>query len=221
MVWSEAETAERRKELDESDWRTERSAERQHEVEEWLRVRAILVNAVSVTKGALGRMVTWKNGWTAGSVGNDGGGLANLSEMSFKNAIAALVEQVYEIEHETSRLYREGDFKKWDGQMWYNGSIDVKDARWVAVRWGIQKALLAIGFYVDLWRSLHPGVPGEWGLYEEGMTELGSLVFVEKTQEEATPTNEPESTQLVVNIQDGGAGQTERIQELLGALRRL
>ena len=62
MVWSEAEMAERRKELDESDWRTERSAERRHEVEEWLRVRAILDNAVRETKGAVGIIVAWKNG---------------------------------------------------------------------------------------------------------------------------------------------------------------
>ena len=215
MVWSEAELAERRKELDESDWRTERSVERRHEVEEWLRVRAILDNAVRETKGAVGIIVAWKNGWTAGSVGSDGGGLAKLSEMSFKKAVRGLVEQVYEIEHETSRLYREGDFEKWDGQRWYNDSFDVKDARWVAMRWGIQQGLLAMQFYVDLWRSLCPGVPGEWGLYEEGMAELGSLVFVEAREAEAAAG----AASALAGLDLGVRRQDCRMQRLLGELQ--
>ena len=45
------------------------------------------------------------------------------------------------------------------------------------------------------------------------------LMFIDMMKDRA-PTNEPEST-AVGNINDVGAGQTERIQELLGALRRI
>jgi hypothetical protein len=102
---------ERQKELDEALWSMRISEERRQEVAEWLRVRAVLDHAWRETKNVLGAMVSWSNGWTTGGlvVAREGGGVARLSQLSFKQAIRGLVEQVYEIEHETSRLYRQYD----------------------------------------------------------------------------------------------------------------
>lgn len=197
--------------------------------EEWLGVRAVLDNACRETNGALGRMVVWSNGWTRSDTEleesrNGGGGVTKLTELSFKKAIRGLVGQVFEIEHETSRLYRQGDFERWRGDTEYNISFDVTDARWVAVRWGIQKGLLAMQFYVDLWRSLFPDVYAEWGLYEEGMVELGRLVFVETQETEAAAVASVtvfRPDQADVKEQKGRMPEMVEIRGLLGRMQDL
>ena len=50
---------------------------------------------------------------------------------------------------------------------------------------GIQQGLMSVQFYVDLWWNVCPGVygAGRWEQYDNAMTEVGRLVFVEKAQE--------------------------------------
>jgi hypothetical protein len=118
-------------------------------------------------------MSLWSDGWTPENgwqvvVGREGGAVAKLSEMSFKKAIPGIVRQVNEIGLETSKLYRRRELEEWrgstwGGHWWYNASFDARDARVVDVCLGIQQGLMSVQFYVDLWRSLFPGLNGAGG----------------------------------------------------------
>ncbi len=180
-----------------------------------------MVNACSETKEVLGTMHAWANEWNRASGGQvqvtpEGGGVAKLSEMSFKKAIRGLVVQAYDIEHETSKLYREGDFERWDGQRWYNNSFDVRDERCLYMLWGIQQRLLAMQFYVDLWRTLFAGENEHWELYENGMAELATLVFVEAKESE---DEAGAAARALAGLDLGASKQHCHMQRLLGELR--
>jgi hypothetical protein len=89
------------------------------------------------------------------------------------------------------------------------------------MRWGIQKGLLATQFYVDLWRALFPGVGGPWGLYDEGMQELGRLVFgAGETGEttEAAPDEAGAAASALAGLDFKANAHQCRMQTLLGEL---
>jgi hypothetical protein len=215
--------------LDEAVWSRSWSEERREEVAEWLRKRAILYNACRQAKCAAGRMMKWSWGSAGGAeeevVRAGGGGVAKLSELSFKKALGGIVDQVYEMEEETSGLYRQHELylerQNAQGvwQVWYNTSFNVHDARWAKTCLRIQRGLLAVQFYVDLWRALFPGVHAEWGLYDDGMAELGKLVFAgagEPAEAEADEAGAAASALAGLDLK--ATDQQCRMQTLLGEL---
>ena len=160
-------------------WSHERSAERKVEIEQWLAQAAVLENACRETKNALAKMAAWSLPWPAANVAQ--GGLSTLSEMSFRKVIPGVVLQFRAIEIETSRLPRRLDLEvrrpeegSDHGRMWYNASFSPSDARVLDTCVRIHDGLVAVQFYVDLWRPLF-GAAEDWQQYDSAMEGLGSL----------------------------------------------
>ena len=162
-------------------WSPVRSAARKAEIEQWLAQVAVLENACRETKNALVKMVGWSNAWS-GTTGNGGqGGVEKLTAMSLKKVIPGIVRQFSAIEIETSRLPRQPDLEEgrpeegWDhGRTWYNATFSPSDARVVETCVGIHDSLVAVQFFVDLWRN-NFGAAEEWQPYDSAMEGLESL----------------------------------------------
>jgi len=163
----------------EATWSIERSAERKKEIEQWHLQVAHLESACRETKIALNKMLVW-------NTGNGGqGGVEKLSVMSFKKVLPGVLRQFSAIELETSRLFRRHELEQWRrdegstnlqhrGRTWYNVSFDPTDARVVDACVGIQEGLVAVQFYVDMWRNAS-GMAEQWKLYDYAMNIVGSL----------------------------------------------
>ncbi len=103
--------------------------------------------------------------------------------------------------------------------MWHNTSFNVHDARWAETCLRIQRGLLAVQFYVDLWRAACPGAPAGWDLYDEGMAELGRLEFTGAGAAEAETAAEADAAaEALAGLDVTGTEQQSRMQTLLGAL---
>ena len=79
-------------------------------MDEWVTKVAVLDYGCRETRNAMGKMVAWSNGWAVGSGGTGGngrqGGVAKLSEMSFKTVLPGVVRQVSAIDLEQNKLPR-------------------------------------------------------------------------------------------------------------------
>jgi hypothetical protein len=219
MVWTQAMRGERQKELDEAVWSTSWSAKRRAEVAEWEHKRVILTNACVQAKSAAVRMMRWSWGSAGGAAS-----VPRLSELSFKKALGGIVDLVYEMDDEVSGLYQEHELYRrrqnaqGEWQMWYNDSFNVHDARWAKTCLRIQRGLLAVQFYVDLWRAVCPGVHGEWDLYDDGTAELGRLVFAGAGETAEAEADAAGAASALAGMDLKGTDQQCRMQTLLGEL---
>ena len=212
-----AERAAREQELAEAAWSTSWSAERAHEVAAWEHQRVVLANACAQARGAAGRMLRWSWERMGGALADDAG-VPALSELSLRKATGGIVDLVYEMDDEAAWLFREQELyerrrdAQGEWQMWHNTSFDVHDARWAATCLRIQRGLLAVQFYVDVWRAACPGAPAGWALYDEWMAELGRLEFAGAAAE----ADAADEALAGLDLRD--ITQDCRMQTLLGAL---
>ncbi len=109
----------------------------------------------------------------------------------------------------------------WEGRWWYNHSFDPKDAKVLQACLDIQQGLATVRFFVDLWRALFPGVYAEdrWGLYDEAMQSVESLVFVSK--EEEAETNAAWATHVFEDLTLHNQSQLAHMRGLLAEMRGL
>ncbi len=143
------------------------------------------MNGVRETDNALNKMLVWHSR----ALENAGqGGVEKLSGMSFKKVLPGVVRQFSTIKVAAAGLRRQQELEQWRreegseiwqrrGRTWYNTSFDPRDARVVDACVGIQEGLLALQFYVTLWRNVSGGAE-PWTLYNGAMEILESLVIM-------------------------------------------
>ena len=138
------------------------------------------------------------------------GGVRTLTAMSFKMILPGVVRQVRALELAQDKLpsilelqkYRVEPGQRYDqGRMWYNASFDPRDAGVVDACVGIQEGLVAVQFYVDMWRNAS-GMVEQWKLYDdemkivESLQVMGAAAAQTATQTPAIQTNGVAATTL-------------------------